>query len=883
VEKIGAKLPDWTRAYLQPAALLGLAMIGLIWAGVTFTLEAQREDAYQDAVRDSGNFARAFEDHVVWSIKETDQTLRFLRSLYEADPANFDLYQWSKQISYASGLAMRLGHIDAEGFIVGSTSGPLRVKVDARDREHYLVHVGTEKDELYIGKPEMSRLVSGDETFFLSRPMRKPDGRLAGVIVAVVSPQHFASFYDNVILGREGGASLVGEDGIFRVRGKHVKGRSDASAAFLDTVRQKPVGTFIGGWEDGTTRLVSYRKVRTHPLIVTVALTENHIYESYLTNRREYYAAATALTGLILIVMGFSIRHWRAWQQSEAVASEKSRELEVTLDNMSQGIVMIDADQNVAVMNRNALELLELPETFLTSRPKLDDIRSYQWAKGEFAKSDGVNDARVREFFTVGGRLPGKAAYERERPNGTVIEVHTAPLPEGGVVATYTNVTDRKRNEARIAHMARHDALTDLANRVLLHERLNEALMRLRRHGDGFSLLCIDLDQFKPINDTFGHPSGDTLLKAVAARLLACTCDLDTVARLGGDEFAILQTVTRRPTDASALTERILEAIRVPFDIDGHQVSIGASIGIAMATDPDIDADRLFRNADIALYRTKAEGRNGYRFFDSDMDVQVRKRCALEADLRKALVENEFALHFQPMIDLAAKSVSCAEALVRWQHPERGLVPPAEFIPIAEETGLIEPLGEWVLREACRSAAAWPSPIRIAVNLSPVQFRKPNLAGIIAGVLKDTGLSPARLELEITESVLLQENERNLATLEALHALGVAVALDDFGTGYWSLSYLRSFSFDKLKIDRSFIREMGDSADCAAIVTAVSGLGRALGIRTTAEGVETAEQLQLVRAAGFAEAQGYLFSRPLAADDFGRYLADHAGHVEAAA
>jgi diguanylate cyclase (GGDEF)-like protein len=375
-----------------------------------------------------------------------------------------------------------------------------------------------------------------------------------------------------------------------------------------------------------------------------------------------------------------------------------------------------------------------------------------------------------------------------------------------------------------------------------------------------------DIYLFKAVNDSLAHPVGDALLRALADRLKACTRETDTIARLGGDEFALLQLSSGNQRESAIiLANKLLEKIAAPYEIDGHQIVIGTSIGIALAPADGTTADQLLKNADLALYRAKAEGRNGFRLFDTAMDAEARARHALQADLRSALVHSEFELHYQTVFNATTRQQCGAEALVRWRHPQLGMVPPNQFIPIAEEVGMIVPLGEWILRTACQEAARWPEHIKIAINLSPAQFRDCNLAETVADALVQSGLAPERLELEITESVLLQKSAGNLTMLHQFKSLGISVVLDDFGTGYSSLSYLRMFPFDKIKIDRSFVSELSNRADCAAIVCAVTGLGRGLNIVTTAEGVETEEQLDLLRAAGVDQIQGYLLSRPLPA------------------
>ncbi len=433
-------------------------------------------------------------------------------------------------------------------------------------------------------------------------------------------------------------------------------------------------------------------------------------------------------------------------------------------------------------------------------------------------------------------------------------------------------LAEQHRAAARIAHLAHHDALTGLANRTLFRTRLDDAVARARR-GEGFAVLCLDLDHFKDVNDSLGHPIGDQLLQAVTERLRANVRETDTIARLGGDEFAVIQTSVTWPSDAGFLAQRLVEALGTAYCLEGHRISIGTSIGISVAPDDGMDADQLLRNADLALYRAKADGRGCLRFFEPEMNARALMRRSLQLDLQRALDAGEFEVFYQSQVDTASRRLTGFEALLRWRHPERGLVPPDRFIPQAEEIGLIVPLGEWVLQEACRTAAAWPGPWKVAVNLSPVQFASSRLVGAVAGALAASGLDPARLELEITETVMLQNTEATLATLHRLKALGVSIALDDFGTGYSSLSYLQRFPFDTVKIDGGFIRNLEHSQVSVAIVRAVTELCAALGMATIAEGVETESQWQALRRLGCTEAQGYLFSRPCPAAEISALLA----------
>ncbi|WGS03135.1 EAL domain-containing protein (plasmid) [Bradyrhizobium sp. ISRA443] len=490
-------------------------------------------------------------------------------------------------------------------------------------------------------------------------------------------------------------------------------------------------------------------------------------------------------------------------------------------------------------------------ETFL--QMKVYDI----WPQDEWGShSQALQD--------IGDTYQSERHWRHVKADGSEIEVLTFgrrlsfQVGDAYLVAV-VDITERRKAEARIAYMAHHDGLTDLANRAFYQERLKEALDAGDVAGKRVAVLCIDLDLFKNVNDSFGHPAGDRVLRQVAERLRSRVAGNNLAARLGGDEFAVILGADTSPNEASEFAVGLIHTLSTPYEIDGNEVVIGASIGIALSPADGATSEELMRNADMALYRAKQEGRGEHRFFEREMDLQAQKRREMELDLRRAFVHGEFELHYQPLVDILTDQISGFEALVRWRHPEKGIISPAEFIPVTEDIGLITPLGEWVLREACNEAVKWPDAIKVAVNLSPVQFRSRNLVQVVISALGNSGLSPKRLELEITESVFLAETEANLAILHQLRELGVAISLDDFGTGYSSLSYLRSFPFDKIKIDRSFVKDLAERSDCVAIVGAIAGLARRLNITTIAEGVETADQLARLRAEGCNEVQGFLF------------------------
>jgi diguanylate cyclase (GGDEF)-like protein len=434
-------------------------------------------------------------------------------------------------------------------------------------------------------------------------------------------------------------------------------------------------------------------------------------------------------------------------------------------------------------------------------------------------------------------------------------------------------IADREESQARSQYLAYHDSLTGLGNRLLFKEQLEEALKDDSVASHPLAVLFLDLDGFKAVNDTLGHSIGDLLLKSVATKLRDILPRTDRIARLGGDEFAILQISAAQPGSSIALAEKIIEVVGQPNSIDGHDVTVGASVGIAVARPGDMNTENFLKSADLAMYSAKSDGRGTYRMFDPEMDAIVQARRLLERDMRTALAQDGFRLFYQPLVNLQTKKVTAFEALMRWQHPERGMVPPSDFIPVAEEMGLIVQLGEWALRQACAEATEWPDGICVSVNLSPLQFSKGNLVSSVMSALASAGLPASRLELEITESVLLEKSERNITILNQLRDLGVRISMDDFGTGYSSIGYLRSFPFDKIKIDQSFVRDLLVDEGSLAIVRAIAGLGVSFGMITTAEGVETEEQMRCLNLEGCIEVQGYLYSRPVPADEIVGVLA----------
>ena len=523
----------------------------------------------------------------------------------------------------------------------------------------------------------------------------------------------------------------------------------------------------------------------------------------------------------------------------------------VLLDIMMPGIDGLETLRRIRAQRSSAT----LPVIMVTARAESSDV--------VHALEAGANDYITKpvDFAVALARL--NAQISRKKAEKLLVEANRRLRAE---------IADRKESEARSHYLAYHDSLTGLGNRLLFRDQLEATLTGIEEAPDQVAVLFLDLDGFKGVNDTLGHSIGDTLLKSVASRLRDAVPVPDQIARLGGDEFAILQISGPQPAGAIALAEKIIEIISAPNSLEGHDVTVGASVGIAIGRPGSVDAETLLKSADLAMYSAKSGGRGTFRIFDPGMDTIVQARRRLERDMRLGLAQSQFRLYYQPLVNLRTGKVVSFEALMRWQHPERGLVSPLEFIPLAEEIGLIVPLGDWALRQACGEALKWPDDIGVSVNLSPIQFAKGNLAATVMNALASSGLPASRLDLEITESVLLEKSTQNIEILNQLRQIGVRISMDDFGTGYSSIAYLRSFRFDKIKIDRSFVKDLIDDEGSLAIVRAIAGLGVSFGMTTTAEGVETEEQLNRLNREGCIEVQGKLYSMPVPADEVAALL-----------
>ena len=890
------------RVSTQASLWFGLALIATLWTGIFLKFQDQKAGNYRDAVLNNQNLVLLFEENVLRSFGEVDNALLYLRHKIDQQRDDVELQTILTTSAISSVIIDQLAITDARGVLRATTktvTAPPPISVT--DRDYFRHHQQSAADILHVGQPVIGR-GSGSWVVPLSRRLHYPDGSLAGVVIASLSQQHFTTFYQSIDLGRSGSISLVGLDGFVRSAGGHggqgrfALGQDLSSSRLFDEVRARAMGTFVDTDQAGS-RIVTFRRVRSLPLAVSVSVTEKQIYATAYRD-----AAWHAIVGLVLSVIILAIDLKTARDQlrlrlaqakllhSQRLATQKSNQLSLTLDTMAQGIILVTKDFRMPVINRAAMRLLDLPEDFTASSPKYTDLVAYLEARGEYASISVPSGVSAVDYLTQLSKTGGDRTFERTRPNGTVLEVRVTQLPDGGFVRTLTDVTPRRAAEEAVQRLAEEDPLTGLANRRHFRQEVDKCIIRQKTSkaaGDeedqGFALLHLDLDWFKTVNDTLGHWIGDTLLQAVAERLKTTVRSDCLIARLGGDEFAILLPHACSTEQPEALATRLGEVLAQPFEIYGQQIRIGASMGMALAPHDGDDPELLLRACDMALYAAKAAGRGTYRFFHKSMAEQLRLRRQLELELRGAIDNEQLALHYQPIVNIADKTISGFEALMRWEHPIRGLVPPSEFIPIAEETGLIVALGTWAIQKACEQAILWPEELSVAVNVSPMQFRNGNLLTTVADALRDTGLPARRLHLEITETILMQENDQTILVLHELRKMGVRISMDDFGTGYSSLSYLRSFPLDKIKIDRAFVKDLGASAASDVIIRSVIDIASTLNMTTTAEGVETLEQFERLAALGCNEAQGYHLSKPVPVAQVPALIAKWSTHKSIAA
>jgi diguanylate cyclase (GGDEF)-like protein len=862
----------------------GVLLISAIAIGATLMAGNFRERALRNSERELENTVLLLARHFDQQLRDFEVVQRdlitFMRSSGIATAENYQRRMSSQEIhlmlkskidalSYVGGINV----IDADGRLINASAAWPVPSVNVADRAYFKIFKFDPRSPAMLVEPVYSR-ITGAWTTVIARKVTGPNGEFLGAIGRGIEPANFEKFFASVALGSGAAIAMHHRDGTLLARYPHVddmigKNFKTGAASQLAVFDLPHTTSRLTSPIDREDRLISSRALTNFPIVIVAATTTS----AALADWREQIALLIAVAGLsvlaisallFVVVRKLSQQH-RASQQR--LRLEKQR-LDTAVNNMTQGLMLFDSTQRLVICNNRYIEMYGLSAHVIKPGCSFHEVIAHRKQTGSF---DGDVDRYVALVLRDVGQ---RNVMVIATPDGRSIQVVNEPTADGGWLATHEDVTERRHAEAQIIHLAHYDALTDLPNRALFHEQLTRELPHASP-GQQLAVLYIDIDEFKSVNDSLGHMIGDELLKSVAVRLGACVRETDFVARLGGDEFAIVQTGVKDPAEVTALVQRIFEAIRAPYECLGHQVTADASIGIALAPRDGSDLDHILKNADLAMYAAKAAGRRTYRFFEPEMDARVRARHILETDLRQAIVDGGFEVYYQPCLSLQDDSITGCEALVRWRHPQRGMISPVDFIPIAEETGLINQLGEWVLTTACMEAATWPGHIKLAVNVSPVQFKSGTLALKVIAALAASGLAASRLELEITEAVLIRDDDAALAVLHQLRDIGVRIALDDFGTGYSSLSYLQRFPFDKIKIDRCFITDLASPEGSSSIVQAVVNIAADRHMTTTAEGVETEQQREALRALGCSEMQGYLFSPPKPAADIRPLLSAH--------
>jgi diguanylate cyclase (GGDEF)-like protein len=879
--------PSGGRDPIRWLVACGIVLVAAIAIGTAMTISNFRERALASSERELQNtvllLARHFDQQLDDLQVPLDDLIAQMRVVGVTTPDDFrremsthEMHLLMKaKVSGASEIA-GINVYDADGILINSSVVPVVPYVNIADRGYYkALRSTTDANDCEI---EMVRSrFSGGWRTVIARKVSGPHGEFLGVISRAIAPAKYEEFFSKVVLGNDAAISLNHHDGTLIARYPHVEAMIGRNFKPAPGTRKNLFDEDHGTMRlispvDGEERILSARSLRRFPLTVFATATKASALADWRAQTKTLVVAAGLSAMVIAVILGLIVqllaRQHRASRRQLALDKQRLEQINVHFDaalgNMTQGLCMFDGDRRLVVWNDRYAQLYQLPAELLEVGTPHDAIIADRILRG-LLKGES-SDSAAKAKISALGELPKDAASCRvdEFADGRFMLVTRQPMPNGGWLATHEDITERRRAEAEIVHLARHDGLTGLANRAEFNARLEEASKRLKRNGGALTVMMLDLDKFKDVNDTRGHLAGDQLLEEVGRRLKSEIRDIDVLARLGGDEFAIIQEGgSDQQQSATALALRIISAITRPFDLNGHEANVGISIGVALAPLHGIDSEELLRGADLALYDAKANGRNDFRLFRPEMLEIAHTQKLAESELREAIESEQFELYYQPVISAETRQLCGVEALVRWRHPVRGMIAPDKFIPLAESTGLIMPLGEWVLRRACEDASLWPAYVKVAVNISAVQFRRGDLFDTIFHTLLDSGLAPGRLELEITETAVLDNQEAHLATIRRLKNLGISMALDDFGTGYSAVKYLTIFPFDKIKIDKSFTQGVLDRRDCQAVVASTLALAQGLGIAITAEGIETEEQFDYMRKAGINLAQGYLFGRPV--------------------
>lgn len=857
------KLLIWTR--LTPAGpLVACALIiSIIWSIFYWDLKKDTDNHAEIHTTETIGFASAISQSTLSLFKEVNRVTLLAKQQFLSDRSPEAFNKFVSNMQFLSDFAIQVSFADETGQMVASSVKSAKTgSVSISDREHFRYHLQNGAEDLFIGKPVLGRL-SGLVSIQVTRSIRDDQGRLLGVIVVSINRDHLEEFYRRLTPASQFGIALYGTDGTLRAS---TIASDDQHPIEIASDNSNPTGhdplrpVVRIDQVHNTTTIASH--VPGFPLVLRVSrkLAPPTPFLSGLYRSRAPFALF-----LTLIICAVTIYIGQRQLESERNRSAelKAREsearaavlnLKLTLDHMNQGIVLVRQDQTIALCNDRFKVLCAMSPDAPCADMDFNEVTNshLDFATGHDA-APPTNTPVVIADLTA-------ATFECRSRDGRTLEIQSEKMVAGGWVVTVSDITARQRSEQRIKHVASHDQVTNLANRIVF----KDALQDIVDHPSGrkSALLMIDLDRFKSVNDTLGHPSGDKLLQSVSHRLISATRKSDLVARIGGDEFGVLLKDINSYEDALGLGRRIVASLGAPFQIDDAQVMIGASIGIARIPEDGTGIDELMKSADLALYDSKAKGRGQVTSYQVDMRLKIAKRQELEADLRQALKMNELMVYYQPIVDIKTEKIVSFEALLRWNHKTKGFVSPAQFIPLAEECGTIIGLGEWVLHSACREAARWPGTISVSVNLSASQFKSVGLEATILEALSASNLSPSRLILEITESVMMGQYENPLELLKRLRAQGIRVAMDDFGTGYSSLGYLQKYPFDSVKIDGAFVQDISKSEQSRTLLRSIIEMADALGLKTVAECVETEEQLAILRDLGCGQVQGYLIGRP---------------------
>jgi diguanylate cyclase (GGDEF)-like protein len=852
---ISGLLPGFKTESLWPELLAIGGFLLLPWIGIGMALHHEYYDVEAAAVQSTANLAQALEESTRRTVGEIDTILLSARAMRAAQGEGFSLRDWVSSQTLPDRMTTQIATADGMGRVDAST-GVLQPGITVADRPHFRAQLNPDRDALFISEPVVGR-VSGVETIQFSRKLLDLDGGFAGVIVLSLSNDELSRFYDSVKLGK-GFVSILSTEGVILARGPRSAGLAGSiasGAALSGGVLHRLSGSLqLPATAVRGAQIASFRRLRDYPVIVMIGFDTESVFEPYRSLRTNLLLSGAAITLAVGLIGFFWVR-----QKQHSLASRRA--LTVTLETITQGILMVDRHGAVSVINPPVLGLLGRAED-LPDRA----LRFVAARAGALIAQQSARDETRGAMVPVAAGAARRERFETTLDTGAVIEVRTHSLPDGGFVQTYTDITEQRLAHAQVSHLAHHDALTGLANRAALMRALAAVVEQRSGMEHQTALVMIDLDGFKGVNDTRGHHAGDLLLIEVAQRLRGLVRAADVVARLGGDEFVVVLPGLAQREVIVAMMQRVLRRLADPVMIEGHCVRIGASLGIAFHPQDGPDVDTWLRHADIALYSAKNGGRGTYRCFDEQLAQALTKQQGLERDLRQALDDDALEVYFQPKFNCGSLEITGFEALARWRHPTMGAVSPAVFIGIAETSGLINRLGLWVLQRACACVATWEPRHPVAVNVSVIQLRDTGLKDQIAAVLMQTGLPPESLEIEVTESVMADEDETVLENLRAIKAMGLRISLDDFGTGYSSLSYLRRFSFDKIKIDRSFVQGQADDPGMRIILESILGLCHGLGLSTIGEGVETPAQLALLRDRGCTEVQGFLLGRPMPQD-----------------